>query len=165
MLSQLEVFFLMFHYYSRLNQLFSYQSSDKDYFAWLFGDQMTPSQKSLLTTYDITKYSTKISLVEEDILFEVAPADIHLKYLFLENDPHELVHTLISELYDKKILDKKLMSLMKHPEELDFILDYVTDPSNFKNGYFRGIQKFMLSVFRDESDEELEEFSEMMSII
>jgi hypothetical protein len=29
-------------------------------------------------------------------------------------------------------LDKKLTSLMKNEEELDFILDYVTDPDNFK---------------------------------
>jgi hypothetical protein len=35
-------------------------------------------------------------------------------------------------MYDKKILDKKLTSLMKNEEELDFILDYVTDPDNFK---------------------------------
>jgi hypothetical protein len=34
-------------------------------------------------------------------------------------------------------LDKKLTSLMKKEEDLDFILDYVTDPDNFKKGFFK----------------------------
>jgi hypothetical protein len=107
-----------------------------------------------------------MSLIEEDILFEVAPADIHLKYLFLDNDPHELVTHLIKHIYDKKILDQKLASLMKNPSELDFVLDYITDPTIFKKGYFKGLQKYFTTIFRDEEeDEELEEFSEMMSII
>jgi hypothetical protein len=33
----------------------------------------------------ITK-SSSFSEIEETLLFEVAPADIHLKYLFLETD-------------------------------------------------------------------------------
>jgi hypothetical protein len=104
--------------------------------------------------------------VEEDMLFEVAPADIHLKYLFLDNDPHELVAHLVKHIYDKKLLDEKLANLMKNPAELDFILDYLTDPANFKKGYFNGMQKFFTAIFRDDDDdEELEEFSEMMSVI
>jgi hypothetical protein len=39
---------------------------------------------------------------------------------------------VIANIYDRKILDKKLTSLMKNEEELDFILDYATDPDNFK---------------------------------
>jgi hypothetical protein len=39
---------------------------------------------------------------------------------------------MISNVFDKNILDKKLTSLIKNEEELDFILDYVTDPDNFK---------------------------------
>jgi hypothetical protein len=39
---------------------------------------------------------------------------------------------LVSNIFDKKVLNKKLTALMKREEELDFILDYVTDPDNFK---------------------------------
>jgi len=47
-------------------------------------------------------------MTEESLLFDVAPADIHLKYIFLETDTSEVVNTLISSVFDKKILDKKL---------------------------------------------------------
>jgi hypothetical protein len=132
LIAKLEVFFLMFHYYRRINQFFSYQSEESDYFLWLFGEQPSPGQKSFLKDYSQNKYVPHISFTEEAILFEVAPADIHLKYLFLDNDPHLLVSHLVKTIYDKKILDQKLASLMKNSSELDFVLDYVTNPSIFK---------------------------------
>jgi hypothetical protein len=165
LITKLEIFFLMFHFYRRINQFFAYQSNEQAYFTRLFGEHFSPAQREFLSTYANTKYAPKVSLSEEDMLFEVAPADIHLKYLFLDNEPHELVNNLIKHIYDKNILDKKLASLMKSPAELDFILDYVTDPSNFKKGYFPGMQKYFMALFREEDDEEMEEFSEMMSVI
>jgi hypothetical protein len=155
----------MFHYYRCINQFFSGQVPEKDYFNWLFGDQFSPLQKAFFATYAETKHSPTISLLEEDILFEVAPADIHLKYLFLENDPHLLVSTLIENIYDKSVLDAKLKKLLKNPSELFSLLDYLTDPSLFKKGYFVGIQKFVTTLFRGEVDEEMDEFNEMMSVI
>jgi hypothetical protein len=164
LITQLEIFFLMFYFYRRVNQFFAYQSNETAYFTRLFGEHFSPAQREFLFTYANSKYSPKVSLSEEDMLFEVAPADIHLKYLFMDNDPHELVNHLIQQIYDKNLLDKKLATLMKSPAELDFILDYLTDPSNFKKGYFQGMQKYFMALFR-EDDEEMEEFSEMMSVI
>jgi hypothetical protein len=166
LIGKLEVFFLMFYFYRRLNQFFVYQSTETDYFTWLFGDSLSAAQRSFLATYAQTSVSPMMSLIEEEMLFEVAPADIHLKYLFLDNEPHELVHHLVNHIYDKKILDQKLATLMKNPAELDFILDYVSDPTLFKKGYFKGMQTYFTALFRDDDeDEEMEEFSEMMSVI
>ncbi len=163
LLSQLEVFFLMFHYYRRLHQLFDAPVSDQEYFRRLFGDEFSASQRAFLTTYETTKFSTQMNLLEEEILFEVAPTDIHLKYLFLEHNPHDIIATLISSIYDKKLLDKKLSLLIKKPETLDFILDYLTNPVNFKKGYFEGMQKYLSVLFRGEEIED--EFDELMSLI
>jgi hypothetical protein len=77
-------------------------------------------------------FDSKFSEIEETLLFDLAPADIHLKYLFLETNVEEVISCIVSNIYDKKILDKKLTILMKNEEELDFILDYATDPDNFK---------------------------------
>ncbi|MBR7036883.1 hypothetical protein IKI14_03280 [bacterium] len=75
---------------------------------------------------------SKFSEIEESLLFEIAPADIHLKYLFLETDVLDVISCVVSSVFDKKVLDKKLIALMKNEGELDFILDYATDPDNFK---------------------------------
>ncbi|MDR2415342.1 MAG: hypothetical protein LBD75_01695 [Candidatus Peribacteria bacterium] len=165
LITKLEIFFLMFYFYRRINQFFAYQANETAYFTRLFGEHFSPGQREFLSTYANTKYTPKVSLSEEDMLFEVAPADIHLKYLFMDNDPHELVNHLIQHIYDKSLLDKKLATLIKSPAELDFILDYLTDPSNFKKGYFLGMQKYFMALFREDDDDEMEEFSEMMSVI
>jgi len=163
LLSQVEVFFMMFHYYRRLNQIFDAPISDQEYFLRLFGDEFSSNQKVFLSTYETTKFSTQVSLLEEEILFEVAPTDIHLKYLFLEHNPHDIIATLITNIYDKKLLDKKLSLLIKKPETFDFILDYLTNPIPFKKGYFEGMQKYLSVLFRGE--EMNDEFDELMSLI
>jgi uncharacterized membrane protein YsdA (DUF1294 family) len=165
LISQLEVFFLMFHFYRKINQFFSYQAAEGEYFTWLFGERLSTGQKKFLESYPLTKSAPSIVLAEEEMLFEIAPADIHLKYLFLDKNPHDIVNFLIAEVYDKKILDKKLASLMKNIGELDSVLDYLMDPALFKQGYFEGMQKLLMTTFRDEDDEELEGFSEMLSVI
>jgi hypothetical protein len=67
-----------------------------------------------LQNIDKTVFDPKILEVEENLLFEVAPADIHLKYLFLETDVSEVISCIISNIFDKKVLNKKLTSLMKN---------------------------------------------------
>ena len=57
---------------------------------------------------------SKFGEVEQTLLFEIAPADIHLKYLFLETDVEEVVSCLISNVFDKNVLDKKLTALIKN---------------------------------------------------
>jgi hypothetical protein len=47
---------------------------------------MSVVQKNFLQNWDKVITDSKISEIEESLLFEVAPADIHLKYLFLETD-------------------------------------------------------------------------------
>jgi hypothetical protein len=61
-----------------------------------------------------TVFDPKILEVEENLLFEIAPDDIHLKYLFLETDVSEVISCIISNIFDKKVLNKKLTSLMKN---------------------------------------------------
>lgn len=135
MLTHIEIFFMMFYYERRVNQIYFTKNDSKysdDFYQWIFGPQMSVIQKSFLQNVDRITKDSSFSEIEETLLFEIAPADIHLKYLFLETDTSEIVPNIIANIYDTKILDKKLTSLMKNEEELDFILDYATDPDNFK---------------------------------
>jgi hypothetical protein len=65
-------------------------------------------QKTFLNNYEKIISNSDFGMTEESLLFDVAPADIHLKYIFLETDTSEVVNTLISSVFDRKILDKKL---------------------------------------------------------
>jgi hypothetical protein len=53
---------------------------------------------------------------------------------------------------------------MKNEEELDFILDYATDPDNFKKWFFKGVKQYV-SHMRLQNQDSYEELDEMMSEI
>ena len=167
MLTHIEIFFMMFYYERRVNQLYISKNDWKywnDFYQRIFWPQLTAVQKNFLQNVDGITKSSSFSEIEETLLFEVAPADIHLKYLFLETDTWEIVSNIIANVYDSKILDKKLTSLMKNEEELDFILDYATDPDNFKKWFFKWMKQY-ISHMRIQDKDSYDELDEMMSEI
>lgn len=167
MLNQIEVFFMMFYYEKRVNQLYLTNEDWKysnEFYQWIFGPQLSQVQRNFLQNVDTITTNSTFSEIEESLLFEVAPADIHLKYLFLETDTSEIISNIIANIYDRKILDKKLTSLMKNEEDLDFIIDYVTDPDNFKKWFFKWVKQY-ISHMRIQDKESYDELDEMMSEI
>ncbi len=167
MLTHIEIFFMMFYYERRVNQLYISKNDWKywnDFYQRIFWPQLSAVQKNFLQNVDGITKSSSFSEIEETLLFEVVPADIHLKYLFLETDTWEIVSNIIANVYDSKILDKKLTSLMKNEEELDFILDYATDPDNFKKWFFKWMKQY-ISHMRIQDKDSYDELDEMMSEI
>ena len=167
MLNQIEVFFMMFYYEKRVNQLYLTNEDWKysnEFYQWIFGPQLSQVQRNFLQNVDTITTNSTFSEIEESLLFEVAPADIHLKYLFLETDTSEIISNIIANIYDRKILDKKLTSLMKNEEDLDFIIDYVTDPDNFKKWFFKWVKQY-ISHMRIQDKDSYDELDEMMSEI
>ena len=169
MLVHIDVFFMMFYYEKRVNRLYidSLQGNknyDIEFYNWLFWPQPSIIQRNFLQSKDKVIFDSKISEIEETLLFDVAPADIHLKYLFLETNVEEVISCIISNIFDRKLLNKKLTFLMKNQEELDFILDYVTDPDNFKKWFFKWVKQYV-SHMRLENQDSYDELDEMMSEI
>ena len=169
MLNHIEIFFMMFHYYKRINQFFipawkNNNNTYSEFYQRLFWPQPTPLQKTFLNNYEKIISNSDFGMTEESLLFDVAPADIHLKYIVLETDTSEVVNTLISSVFDKKILDKKLTWIIKNESELDFIIDYVTDPDNFKKGFFKWVKQY-ISHTRLANQDSFDELDEMMSEI
>ena len=169
MLVHIDIFFMMFYYEKRVNSL--YIDSDNlsknyynEFYQWLFWPQPSIVQKNFLQNRDKITLDSKFSEIEESLLFEIAPADIHLKYLFLETDVLDVISCVVSSVFDKKVLDKKLIALMKNEGELDFILDYATDPDNFKKWFFRWVKQYV-SRMRLQNQDSYEELDEMMSEI
>ena len=130
----------------------------------MFWSQPTAVQKNFLQNVDEIINNSSFWEIEGSLLFEIAPADIHLKYLFLETNVWEVVSCIVSNIFDRKILDKKLTTLMKNEEELDFILDYVTNPDNFKKWFFKWVKQYV-SRMRLENKDSFEELDEMISEI
>ena len=169
MLVHIDIFFMMFYYERRINKLYIWWTNHNknyynEFYQRLFGTQPSIIQKNFMQNRDNIVSDSKFGEVEQTLLFEIAPADIHLKYLFLETDVEEVISCLISNVFDKNVLDKKLTALIKNEWELDFILDYVSDPDNFKKWFFKWVKQYV-SHMRLENQDSYEELDEMISEI
>jgi len=157
LLNQIELFFLLFAVYNNFNTIFVHQQvTDKDLYTRLFYDELKGKEKAVYTDFIVNyKESTSkknFSAVETKIMQSVLPADILLRYLFMDSDMFLVTDTIISKLFDKKILDDFIKSFRKDDSQLENFLLYITDYRNFKKNFFWGVQKYIITIFRDEDN-------------
>jgi hypothetical protein len=114
-----DVFFLLFEHYKKSNTLFAdKQSNHEDFYKWIFYDEIKDAHlKNMIINFieqkDNFVYKSTFSIVEKKILQYVLPADILLKYLFVETDIFAVVDSIVAKVYDKNILDEKLENFRK----------------------------------------------------
>lgn len=173
LLNQIELFFLLFAVYKNFNTIFVHKHvSDKDLYAWLFYDELKGNDKSIYAEFvaNHKDYTNKknFSSIETKIMQSVLPADILLRYLFIDSDMFLITDTVISKIFDKKILDDFITSFRKDDSHLEDFLIYITDYRNFKKNFFWGVQKYIITVFRDQDskwDSIKEDLDDLMSSI
>lgn len=167
LLHQTSFFFLLFHFYQKLNTLLQNKSSDEDFLDRILGkdpkDKMLQAFKS---NYQTTKYLPHSSPLEQHILHSVRPADILIKYLLGNSSPSLVVDTIISKIFPKNELDPLVNSFVKGNENLLRLFSYLLEYKKYKHGFFAGVQNYMIKLFRSEGKEELlEDIDEMLSAI
>ena len=170
-LNQTEIFFVLLSTYQHCNQAFAHRNTnDKDMYAWLFYDELKSDKKQdfhdFIEHASATSKEVKFSTKENKILQHILPADILLRYLFLENDMFLITESIIAKLYDKKILDGFMSWFRKQEAPLEDFLLYITDYRHFKKKFFAGVQKYIITIFKDADQWEIgEDMDDFMSSI
>lgn len=155
LLNQIELFFLLFAVYQNFNTIFTHpQTTNKDIYSRLFYDELKWDTKAIyadfVNSHETYIYNSHFSSVETKVMQSILPADILLRYLFLDSDMFLITNTVISKIFDKKILDEFMASFRKDESQLENFLLYITDYRNFKKNFFSGVQKYIMTTFRDE---------------
>jgi hypothetical protein len=135
------IFFLLFATYQKLNTMFSMPDiTDKDLYAWIFYEELKGNEKKIINefieNYDLYATQATYSAIETKIMQFILPADILLRYMFLEMDMFLVADSIISKIYDKKIIDKYIANFHKNDNELESFLLYITDYRHFKKNFF-----------------------------
>ena len=168
LLQETPFFFLLFHFYKKLNTLLANKSDDWEYLDWLLWK--TKPQDTTLSAfksnYETTKYLPHSSPLEQSILNRIWPADILIKYLFWDADPILAVETIVEKIFDKKELDPIVTSFVKWDKELPRLLEYLLEYKRYKYGFFAWVQNYMVRLLRkDWKEEYYEDIDEMLSAI
>ena len=170
-LNQTEIFFVLLAMYQECNKVFAHRNTnDKDMYARLFYDELKWDKKQDFQDFidhaSATSTEVKFSAKENKILQHILPADILLRYLFLENDMSLITESIIAKLYDKKILDAFIVRFRKHESPLEEFMLYIMDYRHFKKKFFAGVQKYIITLFRDADQEDItDDLDDLMSSI
>lgn len=168
LLKNIQIFFMLFYYYQRLNiLLYDEILSEKEFYNWLFYDELKKgTYKFMLMDFvdNYERYSrdSSFSNIEKKIMNLIFPADILIRYLMDWEDLFMVVENIITGIYDKSILDNYINWFLKNDENLEKFILYITDYRLFKENYFKWIKKFTIHKFRTwkpyQPDDEIEEF-------
>lgn len=166
LLNQTAFFFLLYHFYKKLNDLL-YQNNDNDHLDWLFGknskDKLIGAFRS---NYHTTQTIPNFSPLEQSVMVNVWPSDILIKYLLGTSDPFIAVDTIINKIFPKTETDPLVQSFLKSGEKLNELFDYLLENKKYKYWFFSGIQNYVIKLFRAEGKEDiLEDMDEMLSAI
>ncbi len=159
LLQQIQLFFMLFYFYQRMNKLFASPNiSDKEFYQRLFYEELKGKQKTLVNNFvNNAQTFAKIkafSDVDKEIIKLVAPADILIRYLLQGEDTFVIVDKLVAGLYDRDQIDEYMMSFLKGDERFEDFIHTIIDRRFFKEHYFQGIQKLTTHKFRLTNDYE-----------
>ncbi len=155
LLAQVELFFFLFYSYQKYNQIFHYEKfPSADFYTRLLWDDFKDSEKDIIDKFaDNIKTNssrTTFSAMDNKVLQNILPADILIRYLFLDTNMSLMIEVVISKLFQKDILNDFMKSFLKDDSKWgDFIL-YISDHKHYKKNFFPGVQKYLISILKQE---------------
>lgn len=155
LLNKVEVFFFLFYSYQKYNKVFtSEQFPDNEFYKRLFADEIKNDQQSIIENFsqNIQTYSSKttFSQIENKLLQYILPADILIRYLFLDTNMTLIIESVVTKLFNKEILDNFMKSFLKDDSQWNECILYITDYKHYKKNFFSGIQKYIITVLKKE---------------
>jgi len=152
LISNSDIFILLFEYYQHINTIFDDKDiSSEEYYSWLFYDDIKKTHYKVILSDFVSKsekyvFKSSFSLFDQKILSLILPADILLRYLFMDADIFLVFDNVIEKIFDKSALDRFMEDFRSKKWNLEKFLMYISDYKNFKNNFFVGIQKYITKI-------------------
>ncbi len=155
LLNKVEIFFFLFYSYQKYNKIFCHESfPDSDFYKWLLSDEIKNDQQSIIEDFsnNVKTYSTKttFSQIENKLLQYILPADILIRYLFLETNMTLIIENIVTKLFNKEVLDKYMKSFLKDDTQRKDCILYITDYKHYKKNFFSWVQKYIITILKKE---------------
>jgi len=171
-MQKIQVFFMLFHFYQRMNTVFSHaEISSKEYYQWLFYDEMKPWPLHMIMQDFVTNSSTrttasKFTREDQKIMKLILPADSQMKYLYQDEDRYLVADVLLTTVFENFDVDGEMLPFLKNWDALEWFLTNLLDHTRFKKNYFAASKKLANKKFKlDQSYETKKEIDSFMSTI
>lgn len=155
LLNKVEVFFFLFYSYQKYNNIFTQDKfPDSEFYKRLFSDEIKSDQQKIIEDFseNIQTYSvrTTFSQIDNKLLQYILPADILIRYLFLDTNMTLIIESVVTKLFNKDILNDFMKSFLKWSEKREDFILYITDYKHYKKNFFSWIQKYIVTILKKE---------------
>jgi hypothetical protein len=160
LLQKIDLFFLLFYFYQRMNSLFyAAHISEKEFYHWLFYEEIKRGKHQELVGEFVshaTAYTRIKSFSDQDkeLMKLIFPADVLVRYLFQGADSRLIADKLLAQIYDQEKLDGYIRSFLTDDSQLDEFMSYILDWRIYKENYFEGMKAITTHKFRVKNDYE-----------
>lgn len=163
----MQIFFMLFYFYKRLNKIFfDKRIQEKEFYNLLFYDELKKGNyKFLLLDFvdNYEKYTRNeiFSTTEKKVINLVLPADLLIKYLYDGDETLWVIDYVVSNVYERKVLDEYINSFLKSDDKLEELIEYMTNYQLFKRKYFKWVKKYIVNKFKNQTydiDDEIDDF-------
>ncbi len=149
LLQHIQVFFMLYYVYQSISTCIQpYGVSEKEFYGWLFYDELKKGDYQPIVQDRVDNMSTyttssSFSTTEKKVMHLVLPADILLRYLLETDDVFTVTEIFSSSLYDKEKINMYLRSFLTSSDKLGEFLMYITDYTHYKKNYFGALKKYI----------------------
>ncbi len=166
LLKHIQLFFMLYYVYQSVNQCIQpYGVSEKEFYGWLFYDELKKGDFQLLVQERVENSeeytrSSDFSTIERKIMHLVLPADILLRYLLDTDDVFTVSEVFVHEIFDKEKVDDYLRSFLSSDKRMHEFLLYITDYTHFRKHYFNALKKYVIRTVKNEPLGEKEDYEQ-----
>ena len=168
---KIDLFFAIFYVYAKAERIFFLHNvgmKDKEFFEWLFYDESKVGKykniiKDYLDNYEYYQKEPTFSTTEKMILNLIFPSDVLIRFFLDWPECFEIVNSVLWEIFKDWKLDnilKDFLDIEKWEDNVYKFLEYITDYKVYKNGYFKGVKKFIFKALNVKSKSISEEYIE-----
>lgn len=168
---QTNCMYTLITFYRSCNKLLiATAGTQKDFYQWLFHDEIKEWKWKAACSEFVSNYGKYIHDTDcknsKNILQLILPADILLKYMFADIDSSAVSKIILKNIYDHKKTDPMLEAIRKDEKNIHSLIDYITDYTLLKKNFFFGVKNFMTHTTNQNiNPQEKEELDEFMSEI
>jgi len=166
----INVFFMLSVYFFKINQILEcgyIQSSEL--YSRLFYDDFNNAEIKKDIDFFVLNYkknttNSQITEVEKSIINKILPAEVVIKYIFLQNSSIAIARTICERIFPKNITQNYINSFFENDSKFEEFIQSIFNHKVFKEWFMNWMEKFIRIKFRDnvkynvEDEEELEDF-------
>ena len=159
--ARVEVFMFLFWHFKRVNTLLSTTHTWEIY--WRFLGTLHTRDDAMIKKIYATRHDTIWYYYDQEILDEILPQDVTIKYLFWREESFEITQSIVTKLYPYDEINQLMLQFLYNDDTIAACMDKIMNRDTLKQHFIEQMWLYLQSKMTNEMSEEIEEYMSQVS--